>query len=79
MQWYVYLVHVFPAMLTYRRFIAAERPPHLKAIAPWEGLGDYYRESICRGGIPDHTFWDALFSNGGGQLSRNRSSPYCVG
>ena len=31
-------------------------------MAPWEGLGDYYRESICRGGIPDHAFWDVLFS-----------------
>ncbi|KAF9871027.1 acylase and diesterase protein [Colletotrichum karsti] len=41
-------------------FIAAERPPHLTCMAPWEGLGDYYRESICRGGIPDHAFWDVL-------------------
>ncbi|KAK2032979.1 alpha/beta-hydrolase [Colletotrichum zoysiae] len=38
-------------------FIAAEQPPHLACMAPWEGLGDYYRESICRGGIPDHAFW----------------------
>jgi predicted acyl esterase len=42
------------------RFIAAEQPPHLKAMAPWEGLGDYYRESICRGGIPDISFWGLL-------------------
>ncbi|KAJ0341866.1 hypothetical protein KNSL1_010960 [Colletotrichum chrysophilum] len=41
-------------------FIAAEQPPHLKAIAPWEGLGDFYRESICRGGIPNFEFWDLL-------------------
>ncbi|KAF5972967.1 acylase diesterase [Fusarium coicis] len=41
-------------------FIAAEQPPHLACMAPWEGLGDYYRESICRGGIPDHAFWDLL-------------------
>lgn len=45
-----------------QRFIAAEKPSHLKAIAPWEGLGDFYRESLCRGGIPDHEFWDALFT-----------------
>jgi predicted acyl esterase len=38
------------------RFIAAEQPPHLKAIAPWEGVGDFYREHICRGGIPDPMF-----------------------
>ena len=43
-------------------FIAAEQPPHLACMAPWEGCGDYYRESICRGGIPDHAFWDALMA-----------------
>ncbi|KAF5580074.1 acylase diesterase [Fusarium pseudoanthophilum] len=43
-------------------FIAAEQPPHLACMAPWEGLGDYYRESICRGGIPDHAFWDLLMN-----------------
>lgn len=31
-------------------FIAAEQPPSLKAIAPWEGSGDIYREQFCRGG-----------------------------
>jgi len=31
-------------------FIAAQRPPSLKAIAPWEGMGDMYREQFCRGG-----------------------------
>ncbi|KAH7114915.1 Alpha/Beta hydrolase protein [Dactylonectria macrodidyma] len=50
--------------------IAAEKPPHLKALAPWEGLGDYYRESICRGGIPDHAFWDLLFQLFGGKNRR---------
>ncbi|KAF4871600.1 Cocaine esterase [Colletotrichum siamense] len=47
-------------LATTQWFIAAEQPPHLTCIAPWEGLGDYYRESICRGGIPDHAFWDVL-------------------
>ena len=32
--------------------IAAERPPHLTCIAPWEATGDQYRESIVEGGIP---------------------------
>lgn len=41
-----------------RRFIAAERPPHLKAIAPWEGIADYYRELLGRGGIPNYAFVD---------------------
>jgi uncharacterized protein len=32
--------------------IAAEEPPHLTCIAPWEGTGDIYRESFFEGGIP---------------------------
>ncbi|MDE6284940.1 MAG: CocE/NonD family hydrolase [Bacilli bacterium] len=32
--------------------IAAEQPPHLACIAPWDGAGDLYRESIMEGGIP---------------------------
>ncbi|KAH7024796.1 hydrolase [Microdochium trichocladiopsis] len=31
-------------------FTAAQAPPSLKAIAPWEGLSDLYREQFCRGG-----------------------------
>ncbi|KAH7152725.1 putative acyl esterase [Dactylonectria macrodidyma] len=31
-------------------FIAAQQPPSLKAIAPWEGMSDMYREQFCRGG-----------------------------
>ena len=31
--------------------IAAEQPPHLACIAPWEGTGDMYRESYFEGGI----------------------------
>lgn len=60
---YPMVSHKIPAKrltLTYTRFIAAEKPPHLKAIAPWEGISDFYRESICRGGIPNPAFWDIL-------------------
>lgn len=39
-------------------FIAAERPPHLKCIAPLEGAADFYRDIACRGGIPQMAFWD---------------------
>ncbi len=39
-------------------WIAAEQPPHLACIAPWEGTSDLYREFILEGGIP----WPA-FSN----------------
>lgn len=67
-QWSV--IHFNPDFASFAnlelRFIAAEQPPHLAAMAPWEGLGDYYRESICRGGIPDYAFWNVLFSFFGG-------------
>jgi uncharacterized protein len=33
-------------------FAAANKPPHLTAIAPWEGFSDLYRDLVCRGGIP---------------------------
>jgi putative CocE/NonD family hydrolase len=36
--------------------IAAERPPHLAAIAPWEGLTDPYRDNTMRGGVPRLNF-----------------------
>jgi len=31
-------------------FVASQQPPSLKAIAPWEGSSDIYREQFCRGG-----------------------------
>jgi len=40
--------------------IAAEAPPHLTCIAPWEGTGDLYRESLCEGGIPMQSFNDFI-------------------
>jgi predicted acyl esterase len=36
--------------------IAATNPPHLKAISPWNGQSDLYRNSIVQGGIPDTEF-----------------------
>lgn len=41
-------------------FIAAENPPHLTCIAPLEGASDFYRETLCRGGVPFKPFWDML-------------------
>lgn len=43
-------------------FVAAERPPHLAAIAPWEGLDDGYRFLVADGGITDAAFLDLLMS-----------------
>jgi len=35
---------------------ASERPEHLAAIAPWEGLSDLYRDALVRGGVPRTVF-----------------------
>lgn len=37
-------------------FVAALKPPHLAAIAPWEGSSDVYRDTALRGGIRDVIF-----------------------
>lgn len=36
--------------------IAAQQPPHLECIAPWECTTDLYRESLFEGGIPALSF-----------------------
>jgi len=41
-------------------FTAAERPAHLAAINPWEGVSDVYRDLVLRGGMPDLGFADML-------------------
>lgn len=41
-------------------YIAAECPPHLAAIAPWEGLTDVFRENNLRGGIPFSQFTEMI-------------------
>ena len=43
-------------------FAAAEKPPHLTAIAPWEGMSDIYRDLVMRGGMPDLAF-PAMWAN----------------
>lgn len=45
--------------------VAPLDPPHLKAIIPWEGLSDTYREFAFHGGIPEtffFRFWHDLYS-----------------
>ncbi|SFS88029.1 hypothetical protein SAMN02910357_02368 [Succinivibrio dextrinosolvens] len=42
-------------------FIASVQPPHLKAIAPWEGFVDHFRETANRGGIPNPVFPEVIF------------------
>ena len=50
--------------------IAAEQPPHLACIAPWEGIADIYRETLPWGGFPSvdsgrslRTCWRAATSS----------------
>jgi predicted acyl esterase len=44
-------------------FTAAEQPPHLAAINPWEGVSDVYRDLVKRGGMPDIAFAKQLQDN----------------
>ncbi|MFG2677374.1 CocE/NonD family hydrolase [Streptomyces sp. NPDC048445] len=44
-------------------FTAAEQPPHLAAINPWEGISDVYRGLVLRGGMPDLGFTKQLQRN----------------
>ncbi len=44
-------------------FIASKQPPHLAAIAPWEGFTDFYRDHLARGGIPDAVFNSDILSH----------------
>lgn len=51
-------------------FIAAERPAHLAAIAPWEGMNDLFRDHMVIGGIPNAGFKHEILSRlvGNGNL-----------
>lgn len=42
-------------------FIAATRPAHLAAIAPWEGFTDLYHHHLAIGGVPDSGFSEFIF------------------
>ncbi|KAG7044135.1 CocE/NonD family hydrolase [Colletotrichum scovillei] len=48
-------------------FIAAEHPPHLTAIAPWEGLTDLYRDTAVKGGIPAPGFQESILTTFAGK------------
>lgn len=42
--------------------VAAMQPPHLKAICPWEGVSDLYKDWFCPGGVQEVGFTPFLFS-----------------
>jgi predicted acyl esterase len=65
-------------------FIASEKPEHLKAIAPWEGWSDHYREAGRNGGIPIPEFPELIcetFASKSGLLEDQPrmtvETPYC--
>jgi uncharacterized protein len=43
--------------------IAAQQPPHLVCIAPWEGTSDIYRESMFEGGVSALSFNEFIVSS----------------
>jgi uncharacterized protein len=47
-------------------WIAAEQPPHLACIAPWEGTSDLYREFVTENGIPCPGFVNFVMGDQGG-------------
>jgi uncharacterized protein len=49
---------------------AALKPPHLRAIVPWEGVTDLYRELAFHGGIPETNFVPTWFRN---RIKRGRN------
>ncbi len=42
--------------------VAAMNPPHLKAICPWEGVSDLYKDWFYPGGVREEGFTPFLFS-----------------
>jgi putative CocE/NonD family hydrolase len=43
---------------TIQLHVAAEQPPHLKAIMPWNAVADFYREATHHGGITQTFFYE---------------------
>jgi predicted acyl esterase len=57
-----------------QRRVAALKPPHLRAIVPWEGVTEPYRELAFHGGIPETSFIPT-WSNRRIKSGHNRKSP----
>ena len=58
-------------------FAAERRPPHLKAIIPWEGISDPYRDIMYHGGVPETAFyrmWSSRMSGASGQQAQAAQS-----
>ncbi len=61
---------------------ATEQPPHLKAIIPWEGFNDFYREHVTHGGMPDTNFyreiWGRRMNSETGFIAKNATTEDAV-
>jgi predicted acyl esterase len=55
--------------------VAPLRPPHLKAMIPWEGVSDLYREFVFQGGIPETGFVPIWWKN---RMVRGRNKQFAL-
>jgi hypothetical protein len=55
--------------------VAQLQPPHLKAIVPWEGVSDLYREFAFQGGIPETGFVPIWWKN---RMRRGRNRKFAM-
>jgi uncharacterized protein len=55
--------------------VAPLQPPHLKAIIPWEGVSDLYREFAFHGGIPETGFVPVWWKN---RMTRGRNKKFAM-
>jgi uncharacterized protein len=55
--------------------VAALKPPHLRAIVPWGGVTDLYREFALHGGIPETRFVPIWFKN---RIRRGRNHRFSL-
>lgn len=49
-------------------YVASQNPPHLAAIAPWEGHANMYEDEYMRGGIPNFSYARPCMSFGRNQM-----------
>lgn len=49
-------------------YVASQNPPHLAAIAPWEGHANMYEDEYMRGGIPNFSYARPCMSYGQNQM-----------
>lgn len=55
--------------------VAELNPPHLKAIVPWEGLTDIYRDAIFHGGMEEEGFFKGWYKYRILKAARSGSKP----